>query len=268
MKPPPLKQTEGIIRRRDFADYVRTLSRHLGIRLDSPDFDSVRSTGHGLHIKRRRMLMASFELELEYRWQTGMYCYAVESGGTIYTRLEIVGNYDNGSITQVTEQTAPGPHYWGPGDTPHTCASVTITDDEDPGFDYGGFIDEDPPSYSGALDADDLLSLVTGAVESAGAPYVAQSWSWRGDADPPTGITQLLGSWSDDGLPLTTRTVHSYRYRWRNTGSLALDLAWDQGGSSLSTSLARAATSGWYVDVITATEAVQDEITSVVVTLA
>lgn len=268
MKPPPLKQTHGIILRRDFADYMRKLSMHLGIRLDSPDFESVRSTGHGLHIRRRRTKLAGLELELEYRWQTGLYCFAVESGGVIYTREEIAANYDNGTITQVTEQTAPGPHYWGPGDTPHTCAAVDITTDEDPGFDYGGFIDEDPPSYSGALDAGDLLSLVTAAVEADGAPYVAQSWSWRGDETPPTGITQLLGSWSDDGLPLTTRTVDSYRYRWRNTGSLALDLAWDQGGSSLSTSLAGAATSSWYVDVIPATEDVQDEITSVVITYA
>lgn len=268
MKPPPLKKTHGIIHRRDFADYVRKLSLHLGIRLDSPDFESVRSTGHGIHIKRRRTQMAGLELELEYRWQTGIYCFAVEDGGVIYTRLEIAANYDNGTITQVTEQPDPGPHYWGPGDTAHTCAGVDITDDADPEFDYGAFIDESPPAYSGALDAGDLLSLVTAAVEADGAPYVAQSWSWRADADPPTGITQLLGSWSDEGEPLTTRKVSSYRYRWRNTGRLALDIAWDQGGGSLSTSLARDATSGWYVDVIPATEAVQDEITSVVITYA
>lgn len=265
---PAIRKCGVIVSRRVFDEYVRQLSERVGFKVESSDFTSVRDTGHGKHIKRRRMPVAKLELEIEHRWQTGMYCFAVESGGTIYTKQQIAANYDNGVITQTIEQLDPGPHYWGPGDTPHTCAALSNTTDEELGFDYGGFIDEDPPSYSGALDADDLLSLVTGLVESAGAPTVAQSWSWRDDVGPPIGITQLLGSWSDDGLPLTTRTVTSYRYRWRNTGSLALHLEWDQGGSSQAADLARGAVSSWYVDTIPATEGVQDEINSVVVSLA
>jgi hypothetical protein len=267
MKHPVLKRS-GVIRRADFANYLRTLAPHLGFHLDSPDFESARDTGNGLHIRRRRTPYAGLELELEDRWQIGTYCFAVEDGGVIYTRREVTGNYENGTITQVTLQPDPGPHYWGPGDTAHTCEYAEITNDQDPEFDYGAFVDEDAPAYSGALDAADLLPLVTAAVEAAGAPYIAASWSWLATDAAPTGIIVALGSWDDNGSALTSRRVFSYRYRWRNTGSVPLDIAWEQGGGSLSTSLSVNETSDWYVDTIPATQAVTDEIDNVVIELA
>lgn len=272
MKPPPKLKRQGVIRRSEFAAYLAALAPHLGFRLESPSFDSVRDSVNGLHIRRRRApgppSEIKLELELQYRWCEVFYCILGVDGESAYTTSTQVAHYDNGDITTTTEQTDVGPHYVTATESRHTCASPDISDDEDAGFDYGDFVSSDPPTFGGTVDAGDLLALALAGLVNDGSPYVAETQTWMSDLDPPTGVFDFnLGSWNDVGSPYDTRKVNSFRYRWKATGA-DLDLAWDQGGSSFTTTVAAGGSSGWYDDVIPATIDTPDTISSVVIALA
>ena len=269
MKPPQLKHTHGIIRRRDFADYIRELSRHLGIRLGSSDFISVRDTGHGLHIRRRRAplpTLITLELEYEYRWAEVFACASFEEDGVAYSHSEVVEHYENGDITYTTTQPDPGPHLFTADDPLHECESTVATDDEDPEFDYGALESTDDPTYSGAVDVDALLTSARAAVVSDGSPYIEDDWSWMSDVDPPTGVSGTLGRWTKPSL-LTSRKVESYRYRWVVTGDYDLELAWDQGGTGHTETVAPGTPGSWHTDTVPATVSVNDLIENVVITV-
>lgn len=257
----------GLVSRRRFAAFVRSLAPHIGFRIESPDFVSVRDTGHGLHIKRRKRRPIGLILERQYRWATAFFCYRDIIDGTVYTSLSVTTNYENGTITE-TQDAEGGIHVHTPSDESYVCPAIDVSSDEDEEFDYGAFISTDDPVYSGALDPAGLLPAAAAALENDGAPATAQSWSWYADDAAPTGITQVLGSWTGASDARVIRRINSYQYRWRVTGPHALDLAWDQGGSSFAITVPADGASAWYDDVIPATESVSDQIDNVVIALA
>lgn len=264
---PRLKQAYGIIKRADFAEYIAAISKHVGFHFESPDFTGVRHTGRGLHIKRRKRRHIGLELELQARWAIAFTCPRDVIDGVVYSTLTLVQNYENGVITE-TQTAAGGVHLHTPSDETYACPEIEVSSDYDDEFDYGGFIDAEDPAYSGELDPALLLPAAAAGLENDGAPAVAQSWSWLDTEAPPTGITQNLGSWSGSPDALTARRIDSRRYRWRVTGPHALDLSWDQGGSTLSTTVAAGSTSGWYDDAIPATEGVPDVLDNVIIDIA
>jgi hypothetical protein len=208
----------------------------------------------------------TLELERQYRWATAFTCYREIVSGVVYRVLTSVTPYVNGTITE-TQTAAGGVHLHTPLDESYTCPEVEVASDEDPEFDYGAPDGTTTITYSGVLDPALLIPAAEEGLENDGEPAVASSWTWLSNADAPTDITQNLGYW--DAVPdaLIARRVNSYRYRWRVTGR-ALDLTWDQGGTSHSASIAAGAVSDWFDDDIPATELTTDVIDNVVITLA
>jgi len=264
MKPPVLKR-HGVIRRGDFAAYLAALAPHLGFQLESPSFDSVRDTANGLHIHRRRGF-ATVKLELQYRWATALTCARVVSGGVAYKVSTDVSHYDNGDITE-TQTAAGGVPLLLPSDETYTCPALDVVSDFDPEFDYGDLISTDDTVYSEPLDEDLLLPAAAAALEDDGSPYIAVTRTWLDTVAPPTDITQNLGSWSGATDPLLARRIDSYRYRWKVTGQKPVRIEWDQGGSTLDTTVPPGGSSSWYDDEIPATEGVNDTIDNVALTV-
>ena len=264
----PVLKKSGVIRRADFAHYLLTLAPHMGFHLDSPDFESVRDTGHGLHITRRKEKLVRLELELQYRWATALTCarVAIEAEGVAYKVSTDVAHYDNGSITE-TQTAAGGVHLLTPSDETYTCPALDVVSDFDPEFDYGDLISIDDTVFSEPLDEELLLPAAAAALEDDGAPYVAVTSSWYTDENPPTDISQNLGVWVGAGDPLLARRINSFRYRWKITGRASVHIEWEQGGSTLDTTVSPGGASSWYDDNIPATQGVNDTIDNVVLTV-
>jgi hypothetical protein len=209
----------------------------------------------------------TLELELQYRWCEVFYCTLGIVSDVAYTTRQEVVNFENGTITSDYTQPDPGPHTSTESETAHTCATPDVIDDEEAGFEYGDLVSTDPPTYGGPLDPSGLLAIAKAGLEDSGAPYIGASEVWMSNTAPPTSFTQSLGLWGDSGSPATNRKAESYRYRWKATGA-ALDLTWNQGGDSHSTTVAKGGTSDWYDDLIPATIYTPDAVTDVVIELA
>lgn len=257
----------GLLSRAELARFIRRVSDQLGFRVESDDFISVRDTGHGLQIRRKRAGHITVELELQYRWATALTCARVVDGGVAYKVSTDVSTYDNGTITE-TQTAAGGVHLLTPSDESYTCPELDVISDLDPEFDYGDLISTDPTVFSEVLDEDLLLPAAAAALEDDGSPYIALTRTWLDTVAPPTDIAQNLGSWSGATDPLLGRRIDSYRYRWKVTGPRPLIIEWEQGGGSLSTTVAPGGASSWYDDTIPATQGVADSIDNVVINLA
>lgn len=269
LKPPvprlPQFGKRGILQRKEFGAFVRAVAQRVGFQVESTDFTGVHEVGNALHIRRRYRSGITVTLELQARWARAKYCILAEDNGVAYTVNNITAVYANGTITETFTIPDPGPHYETPDTADHTCAAPDYTTDEDPEFEYGSYVSGGDNEYSGAVDAADLLALALAAVENDGAPTTGGSSTWIEGASPPAIADIELGEWTDGGLPLTTRTVDSYQYRWGVTGG-SVNLQWDQGGTSFDIDLDSGDFSSWYADsVIGLAMGVNDKIENIAI---
>lgn len=278
-KPNQPRQQPGVVKRRELRALMQKLAPILGFNLSSDDIIGARETGSSTVVQRKRHLprpippTITLYLDIQYKWAEEFYCTGIFSSSalTYYSSYTQVSHYANGDITTTVTQPSPGPHLWNPDNpTLYSCASTTTSDDRVPGFDYGALITTDAPSYSGALNPADLLTAAIANVANDGSPTTPITRSWVSGTGTPTGLSQYLGYWTDDGAPYSRRLVKRYDYRWRVEGGVGLHIEWTQGGTSHTLDIGGAATSSWYNDELPTLmgSANADRITAVTITEA
>lgn len=262
----PRKDT-GPLKRRRVYELLQQFAPRLGFSLSADDISGVRSTGEGLHIRRKLHVppaTITLYLDLEYRWAIATYCTGLLDSGSAYTTLTQTANFQFGVKTYTTIQPDPGPHIQNiSGGGSFSCPGTETTDDVVPGKNYGSSLGTGTTTYSGLLDPAALLSAAGGALvhDASGDYTVSRTWTQRGTR--PTDITATLGRFTGTGAG--SRRIDRYRYRWRVGGPIKLRVDWTQGGGAQYDVIAGGGTSSWYDDTLPATAGVNDTISAVTI---
>lgn len=149
-------------------------------------------------------------LEVQTQQAVAFYCANIfDDDGNAYSSVSQTQNWDNGTITYTTSGGDPGPHISTPTIPRIDCVYGETTDDIDEDLDYGFFIDNDDPIYSGPLIAN-LRDFALEALELIGDPDPGVAFAITATADDDTIHAEAHGLSNGDLVVfprLKTRTI-------------------------------------------------------------